>query len=464
VAGVAWNARIMPLRVLGTRGGTDFDIIQAVRFAAGLPNDSGSLPDTPARVMNLSLGGSGFSQTAQNAYTAAREAGSIIVAAAGNESTSRPSFPASYDGVVSVSAVDLNRDLTGYSNFGPNVDVAAPGGDTSVDRNGDGYADGVLSTGGDDSGASIDFIYNFLAGTSMASPHMAGVVALMVTVAPDLTPAQLDGLLDGTLGTITTDLGATGRDDLYGHGLIDARAAVLAAQALAGGEPPTPEPVLRATPNALNFSTGLDALTFTLRNAGEGALAVNAVTDDGDFLSLSATDVDAEGLGTYTAHVDRSGLDDGIYRATITATSSANTVEIPVVVRVGLDAVSDTGPQYILLVDAATFVPVAQADVTATDGVYDYAFDGVPAGSYFVFGGSDFDNDGYLCHGGEACGGYPTLDLLTPVSISGDRGDLDFASGFLQSIGVLGPRGAGSLPSRGIPMPSKGDAGEKRLR
>ncbi len=463
VAGVAWDARIMPLRTLGRRGGTDYDIVQAVRYAAGLSNDSRDVPDDPADVINLSLGGAGFSQSAQNAYLAARAAGLIVVAAAGNESSSRRSYPAAYDGVVSVSAVDLRSRLAPYSNFGSTIDVAAPGGDVRVDRNGDGFADGVLSSAGDDAGSGpIDFRYTFENGTSMAAPHVAGVAALMLAVAPDMTPDQFDGLLDGSLGRITTDLGAPGRDDSFGHGLIDARAAVLAAQDLAGAEPPTPDPVLSATPTALNFASSLQQLTFDLRNSGEGDLEVTAVTDDRSWISVTPEDGDP--LGTYRVTVDRSGLGDGLYRGTITASSNANDVQIAVIMRVGLSLVSDTGPQYVLLVDPDTFTPVAQSNVLPEDGRYEYLFGNVPAGRYYLFGGSDFDNDGYLCHGGEACVGYPNLDLLVPVRITGNRTDLDFATGFLQSISAVAPTGVPGWPTRGIRLLDAGPGTTKRVR
>jgi serine protease len=93
----------MPLRALGVDGGSSFDVIQAVRYAAGLSNDSGTLPARPADIINLSLGSSFFSQSEQSVYDQVRARGIIVIASAGNESTSAPSYPAGYDGVVSVS-------------------------------------------------------------------------------------------------------------------------------------------------------------------------------------------------------------------------------------------------------------------------------------------------------------------------------------------------------------------------
>ena len=127
VGGVAWDSRIMPVRALGRSGGTSFDIIHSIRYAAGLSNASGDLPTQPADVINLSLGGAGSSQSEADAVTAARNAGVIVIAAAGNSGTQDFEFPASYEGVVSVSATNQTNVLTEYSNFGPTVDVAAPG-------------------------------------------------------------------------------------------------------------------------------------------------------------------------------------------------------------------------------------------------------------------------------------------------------------------------------------------------
>ena len=232
VAGVAFGAKVMPLRALGIGGGYDYDVEQAIRFAAGLPNDSGTVPSRRADVLSMSLGGTGFSPGSQAVYDQARAAGVVIVAAAGNDGTTEMNYPAAFPGVIAVGAVDINKARAPYSNFGSWVSVVAPGGNMAQDVNGDSYPDGVVSTAASDStGARVNG-YGIAAGTSMATPHMAGVVALMKAVAPSLTPQKVAELL--TSGALTDDLGAPGKDDQFGYGLINASKAVAAAAASGG--------------------------------------------------------------------------------------------------------------------------------------------------------------------------------------------------------------------------------------
>ncbi len=438
VAGASWATTLMPLRVLGLNGGTSYDIVQAVRYAAGLPNDSGSVPAQRADIINLSLGGYSFSQNEQNVFNQARNQGVLVVAAAGNDASGSPFYPASYAGVISVSAVDINRQAAPYSNFGPLIDLTAPGGDTSTDINGDGYPDGVLSTGGDDSSGTVQYTYRFLQGTSMAAPHVAGVLALMKATTPALAPADVDNLIIN--GQMTSDLGAPGRDNLYGYGLIDAHKAVVAAQ---GGISPVP-PTLVVSPSALNFSTLGTIALLSVTNGGGGSLTVNTPSDDANWLAIAPDTIDpADGTGTYLVNVSRTGLAEGVYTATVTLTSSANTVQVPVIMQVStLTQSADAGYHYVLLIDQASRTVKYQAGVAANNGLYQYVFTGVAAGTYELMAGTDANNDGTICVSSEACGGYASLDQLTPVVVQGNSNGLDFTSGFNVIINAASPRPA----------------------
>lgn len=428
VAGVGWNTRIMPLRVLGERGaGSSFDITNAVLYAAGLDNVSGQRPVRRADIINLSLGADAESTGEREAYADAVAAGLIVIAAAGNSGDGRQSFPASLPGVVSVAAVGRQKQRAPYSQFNAAVDVAAPGGDQS--RSG---ADGVLSTLSSDSSGSIRDGLGFLQGTSMAAPHVAGVVALMKAVHPGLTPAQFDTLLAG--GTITEDLGAPGRDPQFGHGLIDANKAVREAARLAGGGALPDNPRLSVQPESLNFGNSISSATLDARNAGTGSLTVTGVSDDAPWLSLSAAP-SANGLGLYTVSVNRSGLGSGSYSATITFASTVNTVTVPVLINVGATpGMVDAGKQYVLLIDPETEQAVAQDEVEVSGGSYAYSL-AAPDGNYLLVSGTDSDNDGFVCDDGEACGGFPSLDSLATVMVNGGgQSGLSFFVGFDLSI------------------------------
>jgi len=430
VSGVAWSASLMPLRALGKYGGTSYDINQAVRYAAGLSNDSGTLPPRRADVINLSLGGFGYSQLSQDVITQARNQGVVIVAAAGNEASYAATYPASYGGVVSVSAVDINKDKAPYSNAGSTVDVAAPGGDITQDINGDANPDGVVSTWADDSSGTIQMIYGISTGTSMAAAHVAGIVALMKAVNPALAPATFDTLL--ATGQLTEDLGSPGRDDVYGYGLIDAHKAVVAA----GGSPALPN--LVASPAALNFGTTTTALSLILANGGGGVLTVNTPTDDAPWLSVQESKVDINNNGTYSVAVDRAGMSVGLYAATVTITSSANTVSVPVIMQVSSTSIiADAGLQHVLLVDSETGDTVARSVVGVENGRYSYSFSQVPGGTYRILSGSDSNNDGVICDAGESCGAYLTLDQPAEISVAANRALADFSTSYLSGIAAL---------------------------
>ncbi len=450
VSGVTWSTSIMPLRALGFLGGTLYDVSQAIRYAAGLDNDSGMLPAQRADVINLSIGGGSFSQETQDLFTEVRNQGIIVIAAAGNNNTSTPSYPASYSGVVSVSAVNINKQKASYSNFGASVDVAAPGGDSTPDINGDGYPDAVLSTAGDDASGSIMPVFSFAQGTSMASPHVAGVAALMKAVNPALSPAIFDSLLSS--GQLTDDLGPAGRDDIYGHGLIDAHKAVVAV----GGTPVAPN--LVASPSSLNFGVSDTSLSLTLENGGGGMLIVNTPTDNASWLTVTESDVDTNKNGTYRVSVNRANTESGTYTATITTASSANTVSVPVIMQVSsMAAPGDAGFQHILLIDPATGDVIDEVATSANNGRYSYSFTDVPSGTYQIISGSDSNNDSIICDAGESCGGYLTLDQLLEINVNANQSLDDFSTSYSSGFSELS-REHGNITGRAFRRPDKNNA------
>lgn len=466
VAGVSWGARVMPLRALGVGGGTAFDVIQAVRYAAGLSNDSGTVPARRADVINLSLGSSFFSSAEQDVYDQARAAGIIVVSSAGNTSSTAPSYPAAYTGVLAVSATDISNGLAPYSSFGPTIDLAAPGGYNLTDQNGDGIGDGVISTLGSDAAPTLQYGYAALNGTSMAAPHVSGVAALMKAVYPGLTPAQFtQALIDGDL---TDDLGLPGRDDAYGYGLINAHKAVLAAIGLAAGTGSEPGPILAASPASLNFGTVQTDTDVAVTNLGTGSVAIEPPQTSEPWLTIQPLSVDpASGLGTYRLHVDRSGLADGTYAASATFVPTdpgTDSAAVSIVMQVSsINIAADAGLQYVLLVDDAGRSVGAPQVLTVDAGRYPFRFDNVAPGEYRLVAGSDMDDDGVLCDAGEACGAFRTLDEPETVIVSPETADsltgLDFVSEFRAVISspFAGPAAAGG--SQGIPFERPDDQG-----
>ncbi|MEP0203911.1 MAG: S8 family serine peptidase [Halioglobus sp.] len=435
VVGVAYSARVMPIRALGIDGsGTSYDLNQAIRYAAALPNDSGTVPEQAADVINLSLGGAGFSEVDQALFRELSAAGILVVAAAGNDGSSIASYPAAYDGVFSVSAVDAQGQITRYSNRGNTIDIAAPGGDASADFNGDGYPDGVLSTGG----SNTDFAYTFLSGTSMAAPHVAGVFALMKSVNAALGASDIEALL--SRGDITDDVGTPGPDSNYGYGIINAQRAVDAALNLAGEDNPAVA-AITANTNLISFGGAITNLTLGISRAGSGSLQVTRITGSEPWLTISPAEVDTDGLGLYNVTIDRGLLSDGVNSGEITVFSSENTLKVSVLATGGDAAVSDLGRIYILLIDDATEEVVAEASALPRGGNYAFDFGEVPAGTYQIYAGTDLDNDFTICDSGEACGAWLTIDQPQRIELTTDRDNIDFAIEYLVVIPTIASAG-----------------------
>jgi len=220
VAGVAPDVSIMPIKVLSAGGsGSIGGIAQGIRWAA----------DHGANVINMSLGGRMAMGTLAKAVKYAHDKGVVVVAAAGNDGSGRVSYPARYPGVIAVAATQFDESTTFYSNWGPQIDIAAPGGNTKVDQNGDGKPDGVLQhTIVPTDTSKTDYLW--FMGTSMASPHVAGVAALIVG-AGVRKPDAVEELLLATARKPKGHADAAARvDDHYGAGVVDAAAALRKAR------------------------------------------------------------------------------------------------------------------------------------------------------------------------------------------------------------------------------------------
>jgi serine protease len=233
IAGAGWDTRILPVKVLDNRGvGTDFQVTSGIVWAA----------DQGARVINLSLGGPATAAALCDAVSYAISRGVVVVASAGNSGTTIPNYPASCPGAVSVSAADVNGDFAWFSNFGPTIDLAAPGVSITSTRN--------------------DGSYGTESGTSFAAPMVSAVAALVLGQHPDWSPTQVATQLEQS----AQDRGPAGDDVYYGHGLLDAFAAV------GGPKQPAASPDLDSLePNdAATEATPLTApLTATISPEGD---------------------------------------------------------------------------------------------------------------------------------------------------------------------------------------------------
>jgi thermitase len=290
VAGVSWGARLMALKVLDDRGsGSYADVASAVTYAA----------DHGAEIINLSLGGDYDSQTLHDAVIYAHHAGCVLAAATGNDGGPVVLYPAKYAEALAVAATDSNDQRAWFSNYGPEVDVAAPGVSIYSTYPGSGYT--------------------YMNGTSMATPYVAGLAALIWSEYPGYTNDQVEGRIEMT----AVDLGAPGWDQDYGHGRIDAHAALC-----------TPD--LGASPQSIAFLADdttdpmPSSRTVSVLNTGCAPLTWTAVISPYTATWLSAAPLSGTATetlpGSISLSANKSGLGHGTHNAQVIISTTQTTV------------------------------------------------------------------------------------------------------------------------------------------
>ena len=273
VSGVNWKAKILPVRVLGRCGGMTSDIIDAVRWSAGLPVPGAPANGNPADVINLSLGGGGPCQTSeQQAFDAVIAAGTTVVIAAGNGNRSAADHsPGNCDRVITVAATDREGDRAYYSNFGSLIELSAPGGETG--------ANGVLSIYNKGETVPAEDGYAYYQGTSMAAPHVAGVAALIMGENPGWSPVKVLTRLQQTARAFPGGSGCT--TSTCGAGIVDAAAALVEES-----------PAATATATATPTATATETMTATATATPTATATATATATDTATTTATATATD----------------------------------------------------------------------------------------------------------------------------------------------------------------------------
>ncbi|MFP4661767.1 MAG: S8 family serine peptidase [Halanaerobiales bacterium] len=281
VAGINWNVKILPIRGLTKNGGTSWDIAEGIYYAI----------DQGADIINMSFGGNHSSYYQHEAVKEAVAAGVTVIAATGNEGSSSVYYPAAYPETIAVGAVGKQNIKTAYSNYGPEVDIVAPGGD---------YGESIISTWGYYKDGKTVSEYNGMIGTSMAAPHVSGVAALLVASGIKDPEEIRDRLINNT-----RELGDPGKDDYYGYGLVDAYGALVNKKIM----------------NPVVFTATRSGSTLHVKSD------MIKATDNGSF-KLSKVNTDSDVIISWFDGNDNGMIDGGDYYGEVDYSTSLTNPEI----------------------------------------------------------------------------------------------------------------------------------------
>lgn len=445
ISGVSWGTKIMPLRVIGQQGAFSYDLMQAVRYAAGLPNDSdreefsSHVFEGPVDIINLSLGSQKFSRQELDTFQQVADEGILLVAAAGNSSENTVDFPAAYAPVLAVSAIKNDSLFSSYSNHGTEVDIAAPGGTLRGSKEG-----GILSSYTD--GDTSD--YEYLQGTSMATAHVSGLLALMKTYAKsnndNLDITKFRNMLER--GQITHDAGVTGKDDKYGYGILDAYKS-LSNLATNNAQQSNDFPILQADKDHLIFDISINSLVNVNLDL------INDFQDDyditynlfptylHDYLTLDIPEnctANIEKSSNCTISVNFSNSDNNLpkfnhYSLLQIHATPGIPIEIPITLKnnKSIDNRIKTAI-YGHIIDPSNNKLIAETVINP--GSSNFNFKSIPQGTYEIRFSSDIDFDSDFCSLGELCSRPFLTDSNIKITVDSDISDMQVPMSFVTNL------------------------------
>ena len=434
--GVAPNARLLPVRVLGKCGGYTSDIVDGMRWAAGLAVPGVPRNAYPARIINLSLGSSGTCSAAfQSAVNDVNAAGAIVVVATGNGGYDSLNQPANCSGVLPVTAHTMDGDNADYANIGAQTLISAPGGgcgtlayDCIVGHSTNGPV--VYSLGNTGASTPSADTYALKRGTSMAAPHVSGTIALMLSLDPNMSRAEVMSILRASARPFPANsvCAIPGNEGLCGAGMLDAQAALSAVAPVVVLASPSQvvAPAASVPLDASAFSPGgRNIATYAWRASASNPSPVallNANTPNASFIAP------ARGTYQFTLSVKDSHGAEG------TASASVRVNSPPVVQAVAPRTVAAGKALRLTLraTDADANKPVFHAISLPTGatlsaaGVFNWS-SAVPVGSHTVtVAASDADGSGPpVSFVVNVTGGAPATQPLGSSSGSGGGGAAD---------------------------------------